>query len=183
MTTERPTCSYTEAMDQASDTADRYLWKAIDMIDHQFGEGYAKKNPGLIAPLVQAQVDDFNNTCLMGSIWEIAEKISNLSSAIYFGETKVRKVPGYNFVKSPLSKKPNFKFSSFGIPVGAELQCTLDPNIKCIVIDGSNGILYKGNKTSMSKVVKSLKGGVSHRGTQYFTYKGKLLSDMVDQKS
>ena len=85
MTTERPTCSYTDAMNQASDTADRYLWKAIDMIDHQFGEGYAKKNPGLIAPLVQAQVDDFNNTCLMGSIWEVAEKISVLSSAIEFG--------------------------------------------------------------------------------------------------
>jgi hypothetical protein len=183
MTTERPTCSYTEAMDQASSTADTYLRKAIKMIDQQFGEGYAKKNPGLIAPLVQAQVDDFNNTCLTGSIWEIAEKISNLSSAIYFGETKVQKVSGYNFVKSPSSKKPNFKFSSFGIPVGAELQCTLGPHIKCIVIDGSNGILYKGNKTSMSEVVKSLKGGKSQRGTQYFTYKGKLLSDMVDQKS
>ena len=89
MTTERPTCSYTEAMVQASYTAETYLWKAIEMIDQQFGEGYAKKNPGLIAPLVQAQVNDFNNTCLMGSIWEIAEKISNLSSAIYFGETMV----------------------------------------------------------------------------------------------
>ena len=85
MTTHRPTCSYHDAMEQATRTADRYLWKAIDMIDHQFGEGYAKKNPNLIAPLVQAQVDDFNNTCLMGSIWEVAEKINNLSSAIEFG--------------------------------------------------------------------------------------------------
>ena len=183
MTTERPTCSYTEAMDQASYTASTYLWKAIEMIDQQFGEGYAKKNPGLIAPLVQAQVNDFNNTCLMGSIWEIAEKISNLSSAICIEKTKAQKVSSFNFVKPLSSKKPNFKFSSFGIPIGAELQCTLDPHIKCIVINESNGILYKGNKTSMSEVIKSLKGGKSQRGTQYFTYNGKLLSDMVDQKS
>ena len=63
MTTQRPTCSYHEAMDQASSTADLYLWKAIDMIDHQFGEGYAKKNPNLIAPLVQAQVDHCQQAC------------------------------------------------------------------------------------------------------------------------
>jgi hypothetical protein len=85
MTTSRPTIGYHDAMVQASGTAQDYLWKAIEMIDNQFGEGYAKKNPGLIAPLVQAQVNDFNNTCLMGGIWEVAEKIGNLSEALYFG--------------------------------------------------------------------------------------------------
>ena len=184
MTTERPTCSYNEAMDQASYTANTYLWKAIEMIDQQFGEGYAKKNPGLIAPLVQAQVNDFNNTCLTGSIWEIAEKISNFSPVIYSGKTKAQEVPSYNFVKPSTIKKnkKSFNFSDFGIPVGAELQCTFDPQIKCTVIDGKNGVLYNGKKTSMSALVKSIKGGKSQRGTKYFTYEGKRVSDMVDQK-
>jgi len=91
-------------------------------------------------------------------------------------------ITGYNFVKSPSSKKPNFKFSSFGIPVGAELQCTLSPHIKCIVADRNNGVICNGKKTSMTAFINDLRGGFN-RGTAYFTFQGKFLSDMVDQKS
>jgi hypothetical protein len=79
MTMERPTISYMDALDQASITTNQYLFKAIDMIDAQFGEGYAKKNPQLIAPLVQSQVNDFNTCCVTGALWEVAEKIGDLS--------------------------------------------------------------------------------------------------------
>ena len=147
--------------------SDQLIYHAVQSIEARLGSGYHIKNPRLVCEIARITYEEYLRQ-------EKLEK--NI-------EKETKNTLNYNFVKSTLSKKPNFKFSSFGIPVGAELQCTLDPNIKCIVIDGSNGILYKGNKTSMSKVVKSLKGGVSHRGTQYFTYKGKLLSDMVDQKS
>ena len=95
-------------------------------------------------------------------------------------EAKPQEVSSYNFVKSSKSKKPQFKFGSFGIPVGAELQCTLSPHIKCTVANRSNGVFYNGERTSMTAIINSLKGG-SNRGPSFWTYRGKLLSDMVDE--
>ena len=144
---------------------DQLLYSSVQSIDARLGEGYHTKNPRLVCELTKLQYEEYKR-----------------QENFEFEETKEQEVSSYNFVKSLSSRKPNFKFSSFGIPVGAELQCTLDPHIKCIVFNGSNSILYKGKKTSMSEVVRSLKGGKSQRGTQYFTYNGKLLSDLVDQK-
>ena len=80
----KPSLSYEEAASQASSTTSIYFSEAIEMIDEQFGEGYAKKNPALIAPLVTAQVQDFNNCTLVRSLWEIAESIQNNADEINY---------------------------------------------------------------------------------------------------
>ena len=49
---------------QASMTAHDYLWDAVDLIDKQFGDGFAKKNPALVAEMVRAQSADFNTAIL-----------------------------------------------------------------------------------------------------------------------
>tara|TARA_Y100001963_G_scaffold107690_1_gene148908 strand:- start:764 stop:1030 length:267 start_codon:yes stop_codon:yes gene_type:complete len=71
----KPCLSYEEAASQATSTTIQYLDEAIEMIDNQFGNGYAKKNPGLIAPLVNSQVQDFNNCTLVRALWEISESL------------------------------------------------------------------------------------------------------------
>jgi len=146
---------------------DQLLYNSVQSIDARLGEGYHIKNPRLVCELTRLTYEEYRRQ----------EKFE-------FEETKEQEVLSYNFVKSSTSrksKKPQFKFNSFGIPVGAELQCTLSPHIKCTVMNGSNSVLYNGEKTSMSAIINSLKGG-SNRGPQYWTYRGKLLSDMVDQK-
>ena len=48
-----------ELMDQASVTASKYMRQAVASIDEQFGDGYAKAHPELVAAFVQAASRDF----------------------------------------------------------------------------------------------------------------------------
>ena len=48
-----------ELMHQASVTASKYMRQAIASIDEQFGNGYAKAHPELVAAFVQAASRDF----------------------------------------------------------------------------------------------------------------------------
>ena len=50
---------YEELITQALITADIYLVAAIDSVDGHLGEGYAKKNPVLVAAFIQACSADF----------------------------------------------------------------------------------------------------------------------------
>ena len=146
---------------------DQLLYNSVQSIDARLGEGYHTKNPRLVCELTRLTYEEYKR-----------------QENFEFEKTKEQEVPSYNFVKSSLnkkSKKPRFRFSSFGIPVGAELQCTLSPHIKCIVADKYNSVYHNKEKTSMSAIINSLKGG-SNRGPSFWTYQGKLLSDMVDQK-
>jgi hypothetical protein len=141
---------------------DQLLYSSVQSIDARLGEGYHTKNPRLVCELTKLTYEEYKR-----------------QENFELEEVKAQEVLSYNFVKPSTIKRPQFKFSSFGIPVGAELQCTLSSHIKCTVMNGSNGVFYNGEKTSMSAIINSLKGG-SNRGTKYWTYRGKLLSDMVD---
>ena len=142
---------------------DQLLYNSVQSIDARLGEGYHTKNPRLVCELTRLTYEEYKR-----------------QENFELEEAKSQEVSSYNFVKSSKSKKPQFKFGSFGIPVGAELQCTLSPHIKCTVMDKYNSVFYNGEKTSMSAIINSLKGG-SNRGPSFWTYRGKLLSDMVDQ--
>jgi hypothetical protein len=72
---DKPTISNTDAMFQAGTTAAVYLEKAIKSIDFHLGDGYAAKHPELIAAMVSAQVQDFNNCSLTAAIWEVAQAL------------------------------------------------------------------------------------------------------------
>jgi len=146
---------------------DQLLYHSVQSIDARLGNGYHTKNPRLVAEMVRITYEEYLRQENLG------EKLNKENGELF----------SYNFLKSSTkkkSRKPQFKFSNFGIPVGAELQSTLNPHIKCTVADGGNSVFYNGNKTSMSAIVNSLKGG-SNRGPKYWTYMGKLISDIVDQ--
>ena len=151
---------------------DQLLYNSVQSIDARLGEGYHTKNPRLVCELTRLTYEEYKRQ----ENFELEEaKAQEVSSGCHRSSS-------YNFVKSSKSKKPQFKFGSFGIPVGAELQCTLSPHIKCTVANRSNGVFYNGERTSMTAIINSLKGG-SNRGPSFWTYRGKLLSDLVDQKS
>ena len=75
---EKPTCSNMEAFRQTKPTAQEYFGNAIDILDEEYGVGYAKKNPDLVAALISAQVSDFNNCAMVAANYEIAEGLQNL---------------------------------------------------------------------------------------------------------
>lgn len=49
-----------QAVEEAGKTVNTYLKQAVEMIDQQFGCGYARANPGLVAECVRSQTADFN---------------------------------------------------------------------------------------------------------------------------
>lgn len=72
----RPTIENTEAVFQAGTTVSIYLLAAAEMIDKHMGEGYAFKNPGLVAECVRSQAMDFNCTLIASALWEIKDALS-----------------------------------------------------------------------------------------------------------
>lgn len=75
-------------------------------------------------------------------------------------------------------KKSRFRFSEFGIPIGAELTFINDKSIKVSVVDDTH-IEYQGDVWSMSKLAKMLLNRNSPvQGTLHFAYKGKRLTDL-----
>lgn len=84
------------------------------------------------------------------------------------------------------SRKANFTFAAARIPVGSVLEYS-DPrqNVRSTVlaevktVDDVNKVLYSGNVMSLSEAARRLSGSkTSARGPEYFTYKGKRLTDI-----
>ncbi len=61
LTSSYVNASFDALMRQAPDTAALYLRKAAEAIDQQFGEGYAKANPALVAAFMSVAGQDFAN--------------------------------------------------------------------------------------------------------------------------
>ena len=80
------------------------------------------------------------------------------------------------------ARKGPFRFTEYGIPVGATIEFIENADIKATVIDDRH-IEYNGETTSVSALAQKLKG-FDHpvQGTLWFTYNGKRLTDIRDEK-
>jgi hypothetical protein len=81
------------------------------------------------------------------------------------------------------SRRPNFKFSMVGIPVGSELRFLYDESRVCVTKDMDNKIEYEGEEYSLTGLAKKLLNeqgwmGRSAAGPRYFSYQGNTLSDL-----
>lgn len=79
------------------------------------------------------------------------------------------------------SKRGPFRFSKYGIPVGAVIKYTNNPEIEATVVDDRH-ISYKGVTTSTSALAQELlESDYQVQGTAYFTYEGEKLTDRRDR--
>lgn len=73
-------------MDQAGPTVGHWLQQAVDQIDKTFGDGYAKKNPALVAAFIQAAAMDQFTAHLANTVCQrlvdIAGSVSALAEAV-----------------------------------------------------------------------------------------------------
>jgi len=53
----RPIARVTDKFDVVTFLADQYLLEAVTSIDRRLGEGYARKNPDLVATIVKVMQD------------------------------------------------------------------------------------------------------------------------------
>ena len=78
------------------------------------------------------------------------------------------------------TRRPPFKFSMIGLPVGSQLTFLYDENSTCRTIDDSQ-VEYDGANYSLTGLAKKLlseRGRYANNvpGPQYFTYQGEKLS-------
>lgn len=68
------------------------------------------------------------------------------------------------------ARRGPFRFSKYGIPVGAKIKYINDPSIEVVVVDDRH-VSYKGVTTSTSALAKELlESEYQVQGTAYFTY-------------
>ena len=76
------TASPATLMRQAPDTAGLYLGKVVECVDREFGEGYAKKNPELVAKMIEACARDFETAIFRQGLDEFTETMGYISSRL-----------------------------------------------------------------------------------------------------
>jgi hypothetical protein len=79
---------HTRAMRQAQMTADDYMRGAINYIDGQLGEGYAKKHPELIGAFMRTCAADYDTVLLSTALGEdIVHALRLISRALELLDT------------------------------------------------------------------------------------------------
>lgn len=61
---QRITASFHTLMEQGPMTASLYMGKAVEEIDKEFGDGYAKKHPELVGQFMQTAAIDEGSTVI-----------------------------------------------------------------------------------------------------------------------
>lgn len=106
--------------------------------------------------------------------YELLESIAIISGTA----AKLKKVKDTS-KKQKKKKRPPVNFEKCNIPMGAKLVYTEDPSIVVTVVS-ERKVQYGDEITSLSAIVEGIKGG-SIQGTQYFTYKGKIVADIAEE--
>ena len=107
--------------------------------------------------------------------YELLEAIAIISGS----RDKLHKIQDV-VLDTPKTKRPAINFSKCCIPVGAELIFIDDNSVK-VIVESDRKVLYNNEITSMSAVAGKLKGVKSIQGPSYFTYNGKLITEIAEQ--
>lgn len=107
--------------------------------------------------------------------YSLLEAIAMISGS----QNKLQKMKNDDAVSLQKPIRPAVNFMKCNIPVGAVLEFLEDPNIKVTVVN-ERKVQYNNEITSLSAIAKSIKG-YSVSGPAYFTYNGKLISDIAEE--
>ena len=78
------------------------------------------------------------------------------------------------------TRKPALNFAQCGIPIGAELVYIDDPAVK-VIVESDRKVIYNDEITSLTAIVAKIKGVKSIQGPSFFTYNGKLITDIANE--
>ena len=112
--------------------------------------------------------------------YELLESIAIISGSL----NKLQKVTKTTNVTeetdSITHRRPPINFVKCGIPIGAELVFIDDPSVK-VIVESERKVLYNDELTSLSAVVSKYKGPKRYHGPAYFTYNGKLITEIAEE--
>lgn len=106
--------------------------------------------------------------------YELLETIATISGT----QDKLRKVKQTSSAMIQKTKKPAINFMKCGIPLGAELVFIEDASVR-VIVESDRKVLYNNEITSLSAVAGKFKGVKAIAGPSYFTYNGKLITEIA----
>lgn len=109
---------------------------------------------------------------------EDAYELLNAIATISGSQNRLERWKGVGVTPQAKTKKPAINFAKCGIPIGAELIFVEDPSVK-VVVESDRKVLYNNEITSLSAVAGNLKGVKAIQGSSYFTYNGKLITEIA----
>lgn len=108
--------------------------------------------------------------------YELLGAIATISGT----QDKLKKLKHISASAAQKVKKPAINFIKCGIPKGAELVFVEDPTVK-VIVESERKVSYNEELTSLSAVAGKIKGVKSIQGPSYFTYKGKLITEIAKE--
>ena len=105
--------------------------------------------------------------------YELLEAIATISGT----KKKLKKVKTTKEIKR---ERPAIDFFKCGLKVGDELVYTDDPNV-VVTVQTEHKVLYNDELTSLTAIVKELKGWKTVAGPSFFTYKGEPLYEIASR--
>ncbi len=107
--------------------------------------------------------------------YELLEAIAVISGS----QDKLKRVKmNKNVSSSQVTRRPAIDFYKCGLVDGDELVCTEDSSVVAVV-KGEHKVLYNNELTSLTAIMKKIKGYNNIAGPSYFTYKGESLTDIA----
>ena len=107
--------------------------------------------------------------------YELLEAIAVISGS----QDKLKRVKAAKSGKaSQTIRRPAIDFYKCGLKDGDQLVCTEDPSIVVTVI-GEHKVLYGDEITSLTAIMRKIKGYKNIAGPSYFTHKGEPLTDIA----
>ena len=107
--------------------------------------------------------------------YELLEAIAIISGS----QDKLRKSKYVVIPNVQKAKRPAINFAKCGIPVGAELVYIEDSSVK-VIVESDRKVAFNNEITSLSAVVCKIKGVKAIAGPSYFTYNGRLITDIAE---
>lgn len=77
-------------------------------------------------------------------------------------------------------RRPAIDFYKCGLKDGDELVCSEDLSI-VVLVKGEHKVLYNNELTSLTAIMKKVKGYSNISGPSFFTYKGEPLTDIAER--
>ncbi len=107
--------------------------------------------------------------------YDLLEAIALISGSL----NKLKKIKSSSSSSSSKKRRPPINFSKCNIPVGAKLYYVDDASI-FVTVESDKKVLYNDEVTSLSAVAVKLKGYKTIQGSSFFTYNGKLITEIAE---
>ena len=108
--------------------------------------------------------------------FELLESIAVISGT----QSKLKKVRKSSTIMTTKIKKPPINFYKCGLKDGDKLVCTEDSSI-VVTIKGERKVLYNNELTSLTAIMRKVKGYKNIAGPSYFTYNGEPLTSIAEK--